>query len=188
MAKPKRATGQVTVRCGVQIHEDLLQIAALLGTDLNALMNEIIRTALPEFWQRAKKVNERLLAARLTGADMAIPTEELLLKQVILEARKRPDELRMPVLFDAARRYSSPADPPVEDTVGAALEIMDVAEALFRLKGATNDQWRRYLSVEQQQQLAAIERRLSEALQHVLRERKEMLKRSQAGEDQHEEP
>ena len=49
MAKPKRATGQVTVRCGVAIHEDLLQIAALLGIDLNALMNEIIRTALPEF-------------------------------------------------------------------------------------------------------------------------------------------
>jgi hypothetical protein len=76
----------------------------------------------------------------------------------------------------------------VEDTVGIALEIMDVAEALFRLRGATNDQWRRYLSVEQQQHLAAIERRLSEALQRVLRERKEMLKRRQAVEDHHEEP
>jgi hypothetical protein len=76
----------------------------------------------------------------------------------------------------------------VEDTVGIAIEIMDVAEALFRLRGATNDQWRRYLSVEQQQQLAAIERRLSEALQRVLRERKEMLKQSQAGEDKHDEP
>ena len=188
MAKPKRATGQVTVRCGVQIHEDLLQIATLLGIDLNALLNELIRTALPAFWQRAKKVNERLLASRLTGADMAIPTEELLLKQVILEARQRPDELRMPVLYDAARRYSSPSDPPVEDTVGIAIEIMDVAEALFRLRGATNDQWRRYLKGDQQQQLAAIEQRLSEVLQRVLRERKEMLKQSQAGEDKHDEP
>ena len=188
MAKPKRATGQVTVRCGVQIHEDLLQIATLLGIDLNALLNELIRTALPDFWRRAREVNDRLLASRLTGADMAIPTEELLLKQVILEARKRPDELRMPVLFDAARRYSSPSDPPVEDTVGTAIEIMDVAEALFRLKGATNDQWRRYLKVDQQQQLAAIEQRLSEALKNVLRERTKQLKERQAGEDHNEEP
>ena len=188
MAKPKRATGQVTVRCGVAIHEDLLQIAALLGIDLNALMNEIVRTALPEFWERAKKVNDRLLAARLTGADMAIPTEELLLKQVILEARKRPDELRMPVLYDAARRYSSPSDPPVEDTVGIAIEIMDVAEALFRLKGATNDQWRRYLKVDQQQQLAAIEQRLSEALKNVLRERTKLLNERQARGEKQEEP
>ena len=188
MAKPKRATGQVTVRCGVAIHEDLLQIAALLGIDLNALMNEIVHTALPEFWQRARQVSERLVAARLSGADMAIPTEELLLKQVILEARKRPDEERMLVLYDAARRYSSPSDPPVEDTVGTAIEIMDVAEALFRLKGATNDQWRHYLKVDQQQQLAAIEKRLSEALKNVLRERTKQLKERQAGEDHHEDP
>jgi hypothetical protein len=94
----------------------------------------------------------------------------------------------MLVLYDAARRYSSPSDPPVEDTVGTAIEIMDVAEALFRLKGATNDQWRHYLKVDQQQQLAAIEQRLSEALKRVLRERKDMLKRSQTGEDKHDEP
>src|SRR6516225_9619087 len=128
MAKPRRATGQVTVRCGVQIHEDLLQIATLLGIDLNALLNELIRTALPAFWQRARQVNERLLAARLSGTEMAIPTDELLLKQIILEDRQRPDEERMLVLFDAAKRHSSPSDPPVEDTVGTAIQIMDVAE------------------------------------------------------------
>jgi hypothetical protein len=65
---------------------------------------------------------------------------------------------------------------------------MDVAEALFRLRGATNDQWRRYLEVEQQQQLAAIEQRLSEALKNVLRERKKQLKKRQAVEDHHDEP
>ena len=94
----------------------------------------------------------------------------------------------MLVLYDAARRYSSPSDPPVEDTVGTAIQIMDVAEALFRLKGATNDQWRRYLKVDQQQQLAAIEQRLSEALKRVLRERTKELKERQARGEKQEEP
>ncbi len=48
MAKKKRA-GQITLRVAPEVREKLARIAEVLGVDMNGLLNQIIRLALPAF-------------------------------------------------------------------------------------------------------------------------------------------
>src|SRR4051794_16538318 len=121
MAKPKRATGQLTFRCGVERHEELLRLAAYLAIDMNALLNMLVKQSLPDVLRRAQQVEQAYQAARHALDAIPVPTDESSIIQIILEAREPPSEKRMGVLPDAARRYKQPGDPPVEETVQYAL-------------------------------------------------------------------
>src|SRR4051794_17211041 len=134
MARPKKATGQLTFRCEVERHEELLQLAAYLGVDMNSLLNLLVKESLPKYLREAQRVEEEYRRARDALDELSIPTDEPVVRQMILEARKVPAERRMPVLHDAASRYRRPGDPPVEETVQYALRLLDKTEALERVR------------------------------------------------------
>jgi post-segregation antitoxin (ccd killing protein) len=53
MPKPKPALGHINFRLDLELHQELLEIARALGTDLSGLLKEMLKEALPAFSARA---------------------------------------------------------------------------------------------------------------------------------------
>jgi post-segregation antitoxin (ccd killing protein) len=171
MVKPRRASGQITYRCPVELHEELLEIATALGVDLSALMSLMIRQALPSFLTRAKEQAEaHLIQGRLFDEEVAIPTEEAVVRQVILAGRQAPAAQRIAVMQDHAERFGGPGDPPPRETVIYAFELMDRAAALHQLRRMRTDD-RHHLEPAQAQALEQLEGRITEEIDRLARER-----------------
>src|SRR4051812_11584370 len=116
MAKLKKASGQITFRCPVDMHQDLLEIATVLGVDLNGLLSMMLKKALPSFRKQAKeRARAHLNLGRLGTDEVAIPTEEPVVRQMILAARQAPASQRLDVMEDFAKRFSGPDDPHPKD-------------------------------------------------------------------------
>ncbi|HVK16576.1 MAG TPA: hypothetical protein VM533_06480 [Fimbriiglobus sp.] len=172
MAKPKRATGQITVRCGVESHQQLLDIAAALGADLTGLVNQMIRESLPRYAKRAEEENARLVATRLSGEKLHVPTNEPVIVQMFLAARKEPDHRQAGVMEEVARRFQQPGDPPLGETVRFATTLMEKQEALDATRRILNAPWR-WSMVPTLSALTQSEKQLKLEIEGLIREREE---------------
>jgi len=172
MARSKRASGQITFRCPVEQHVELLELATILGVDLNALLNMMVKQSLPSFRKKAKKqAAEHLYHARLGSNEVAIPTEEAVIRQMILAARQAPVQDRLQILRDYADRFSEPGDPSGLETVDYAVELMERATALHYLRymRAHRRQWS--LKTEEAQLLGQLEQHLEQEIDKLKKKR-----------------
>jgi hypothetical protein len=65
MAKGRKPRlGQLSVRVPVEVHQQLLDIAAVLGTDVSAVVNQLIAEGLPSLHTKATELAKRQKAAR----------------------------------------------------------------------------------------------------------------------------
>ena len=65
MAKRRKPRlGQLSVRVPVEAHQQLLDVAAVLGSDVSGLVNQIIAEGLPPFVTKATELARRQKAAR----------------------------------------------------------------------------------------------------------------------------
>jgi hypothetical protein len=65
MAKGRKPLlGQITFRLPIETHKQLLDIAAVLGTDVSAVLNQLLAEGLPGFWQKATEIAQRQKQAR----------------------------------------------------------------------------------------------------------------------------
>ncbi len=172
MARPKKATGQITFRCPVGTHEELLEIATVLGVDLNAVLSMMVKQSLPSFRRRARELAQAHAAqARLGSEEVAVPTEEAVVRQMILAARQAPAGQRLEVLRDYAKRFGGPEDPPPDSTVLFALELMDRAAALHQLRRFRTEKGRWSLGAGEEQALGQLERRLVQEVERLKQQR-----------------
>jgi len=172
MAKAKRASGQITFRCPVEQHEELLELATIMGVDLNALLNMMLKQSLPSFRKKAKRQAAVHLAhSRLGSDEVAIPTEEPVIRQMIFAARQAPVRDRLQILKDYAQRFSEPGDPSSLETVNYAVELMERATALHYLRymRAHRRQWS--LRTEEEQLLGQLEQHLEQEIDKMKEKR-----------------
>jgi len=65
MAKRRKPLlGQISFRLPVETHKQLLDIAAVLGTDVSGLLNQLLAEGLPSFWQKATEIAQQQKQAR----------------------------------------------------------------------------------------------------------------------------
>jgi hypothetical protein len=178
MARPKRATGQITFRCSVELHQELLEIATVLGVDLNAVLNMMLKETLPEYRQRAQEqAHQHLQSSRTFAEEVAIPTEDPVVRQLILAARQAPANRRPEVLQDCAERFSGPTDPPPRETVFFALKLKDKAVALHQLRQLRKPDGHSSLDAGQQEVLRQIEQRIEQDMEKLKHEREKAKQR-----------
>src|SRR5437764_7965864 len=114
MGKSRQATGQITLRCPVEVHEELLEIAGHLGIDLTALLNQMINDCRPAYLERARRIAEDHRRAR-AELDRATWGKHPLVQQMLESGRALSGKKRLRAVTEVAVRHRRDGDPPVED-------------------------------------------------------------------------
>jgi hypothetical protein len=127
MAKAKKPLlGQITFRLPIDVHQELLNIAAPLGLDLSALLNQMLAEIRPAFLQRATEVAQRQAAARRLFEELALPPARGPLVSVAMDAgRPHQGEERMDAMIKAVAPARKPGDPLLGAILAAALEGLE---------------------------------------------------------------
>jgi hypothetical protein len=170
MAKVKQSTGQITFRTSPEVHRDILEVANLTGTDVNAVLNGLVRDGLPAALQEARRAHERLAAARTYGEDLSIPCKDPVVRDLIVAARRVPRENRLPAMTAVARQRRRAHTRPLEDVVNFAMLLMDRVEGLYQTQRMILQQKQLGLLSNEVEILAGTEQRLQQQISEMVQE------------------
>jgi hypothetical protein len=153
MAKQKQATGQITFRCPVAVHEELLEIARILGLDVNGLLNQLVNEIRPSYLAKAKKLAAEQAQARMALDQTEIHAENPLVRQLVALGRKTSEKKRTQALIRFAVKNRKPDDPPVVPTVQFALELLKREKEAHEIQAAYEQMQRELIDLRDETRL-----------------------------------
>jgi hypothetical protein len=143
MAKGRKPLlGQISFRLPVETHKQLLDIAAVLGTDVSGLLNQLLAEGLPGFWQKATEIAQRQKQAReefqaVTYAIPVPPGSEYLVKMAMDAGRNiKEREQRFMAMLQAIWPHVSKVT--AVSVVTLAMEGLDREEDQKRIEAAVD--------------------------------------------------
>lgn len=156
MAKTKKpASGHISFRLPLELHEQLLEIASHLGIDLSGLLNLMIQEVVPGYLDKARKIAEKGAKARQALNEISLHTEHPLVRRLVVAGRAKNRMRRREEVIDLAINERKPEDPPLKKVVQYALSLLAQEEADRELEEEIDIRYRYLLNRKTKEQESA---------------------------------